>query len=232
LYYSSQRTGIDARDVTPLITWSPGPDFSPSTLLAGGYDSYLIAQARAAKAWGRPIMVRMFHEMNGTWNSYGYTKQSPADFVASWRHVVDIFRAQGVTNVSWVWSPNIYGFGQTAPFDAYYPGDAYVDWVALDGYNYGTTWRSFAQLYTASYNDITGLSAKPLMVAEWGCSPSGGNEAAWITDAFVQVATAMPRIRAIVAFDHSREADFRVDSSSAVLSAYQGGIALLRSLAQ
>lgn len=56
-------------------------------------------------------------------------------------------------------------------FDAYYPGDAYVDWTGLDGYNYGLAWRSFSTLFGPSYADITRLTSKPLMVAEWGAGP-------------------------------------------------------------
>ena len=228
LYYSSQRTGVDARNVTPLITWSPGSNFSPARLAAGGYDSYLIAQAQAARAWNRPLMIRPFHEMNGTWNSYGYTKETPQQFVAGWRHVIDVFRVQGVTNVSWVWSPNIYGFGGSTPFDAYYPGDAYVNWTGLDGYNFPGTWRSFSTLYSASYADVTKLTTKPLMVAEWGCSSTGGDKAAWILDAFAQLTTTMPRVKAMVSFDRVRESDFRINSSAAVLAAYRTALGLLK----
>lgn len=228
LYWSSQRAGIDARDVTPLITWSPGSDFSMKSLLGGKYDSYLIAQAASAKAWTKPIMVRPFHEMNGNWNSYGYGKDSAADFVAGWRHVVDIFRGHGATNVSWVWSPNIFGWANTVSPDVYFPGDTFVDWVGLDGYNYTGAWRSFSTLFTRAYADVTKLTAKPLMIAEWGCTEVGGNKAAWIRDAFAQLPTAMPRIRAMVSFDRVAENDFRIDSSSTALIAYQGTVANLK----
>jgi beta-mannanase len=225
LYWPNQQAGIDARGVTPVITWSPDSDFSMSSLLAGGYDSYLTTQARSARAWARPIMIRLFHEMNGNWTSYGFGSTTPAQFIAGWRHVVNIFRQAGATNVSWVWCPNIYGFGQVTPFDAYYPGDAYVDWTGLDGYNYTNAWRSFSDLFGASYADITRLTGKPLMVAEWGSTESGGSKAAWITAAFSQLATAMPRIRAMVAFSAVADDDFRVNSSSTSLAAYRSAVA-------
>lgn len=227
LYYSSQRAGIDARGVTPIITWSPGSDFTTASLLAGRYDKYLIEQAKSAKAWSRPIMIRPFHEMNGDWNSYGYGRSTPAAFVAGWRHVVNIFRAQGVTNVSWIWSPNIYGFGHTVAFDSFYPGDGYVNWVALDGYNFAGYWRSFSSLFGPAYADITTLTAKPLMVAEWGCNETDGSKANWIRDAFGQLPTKMPRIRAMVSFDHVAEDDFRINSSAASQSAYRSALSTL-----
>src|SRR5256885_2213761 len=51
----------------------------------------------------------------------------------------------------------------------YSPGDAYVDWVGIDGYNWGTTqswssWSSFASLVRPVYSDYAGR--KPIMIAE------------------------------------------------------------------
>ena len=39
--------------------------------------------------------------------SWGYRHTSPAAFVAAWRHVVNVFRAQGAYNVTWLWTINI-----------------------------------------------------------------------------------------------------------------------------
>ena len=225
LFYGSQEAGVDARGVTPLITWSPGASFSMLSLLNGQYDDYLAAQAQLARSWNRQLLVRPFHEMNGSWSSYGYGTDTPATFIAGWRYLVSFFRSHGVTNISWVWSPNIYGFGSTAPFDAYYPGDDYVDWVGLDGYNFPGQWRSFAALFTSAYNDITNLTSKPLMVAEWGCSSTGGDKAQWILDAFTVVAAYMPRVLLMTVFDHVAESDFRIDSSPDVASAYRLAVA-------
>lgn len=227
LYYSNQRAGIDSRNVTPMITWSPGSNFTMANLMAGKYDPYLVAQARSAKAWTRPIMIRPFHEMNGDWMSYGPGRTSAAQFIAGWRHLVNLFRAEGVTNVSWVWSPNIYGFGHTVAFADWYPGDGYVDWVGLDGYNFEGTWRTFSALFTHSYADITKLTSRPLMLAEWGCNEADGSKAKWITDAFAQLPTAMPRIRMMVSFNRVAESDFRVNSSASSLAAYRSAISRL-----
>ena len=53
-------------------------------------------------------MVPCFgHEMNGTWYSWGYEHVPAAVFVAAWRHIVNVFRAVGATNVTWMWTVNI-----------------------------------------------------------------------------------------------------------------------------
>src|SRR5690242_20162185 len=80
-----------------------------------------------------------------------------------------IFTSLGVTNVTWVWSPNI-DYSNSIPLREVYPGNAYVDWTAMDGYNWGNIgphhWETFSQVFQQTYYDILGITSKPLMIAE------------------------------------------------------------------
>ena len=232
LYWSSQRTSIDALNVTPLITWDPlnaNGGIPLADITAGVYDSYLRSSASLAKQWNRPLEIRLAHEMNLTDSGFGPNVASPSAFVAAWKHVVDVFRAQGVTNVSWVWSPNVDCNGG-CPFDAYFPGDDYVDVVALDGYNYSSTsgqpWLSFDQVFRNSYDDITALSTKPVMIAETSSAEAGGDKAAWIRQAFLtDIPAHYPRISSVIWFDRIKETDWRVNSSDSSLAAWRDVVA-------
>ena len=100
----------------------------------------------------------------------------------------DIFTAQGVTNVTWVWSPNI-DFSNSVPLRELYPGDSYVDWVAMDGYNWGNigawhTWDSFSTLFQQTYDEMLAITSKPMMIGEMASTEQDGNKAAWISDAY------------------------------------------------
>ena len=73
--------------------------------------------------------------MNGAWYSWGYTHTSPATFVAAWRHIVDIFRAHGARNVTWLWTVNIIRRHGKIPNPApWWPGKSYVTSVGIDAY--------------------------------------------------------------------------------------------------
>jgi hypothetical protein len=78
-------------------------------------------------------------EFNGAWWWAVSPDMNPnlttADFVDAWRHVVDIFRAVGASNVSWAWVVNSYPQQTDEPVIAYWPGDDYVDWVGADIYD-------------------------------------------------------------------------------------------------
>ncbi len=232
LFWSSQPAMVAAEQATPLITWDPvvdGAGVPLSQIAAGDYDSYLVAQARAAASWGRVIYVRFAHEMNvGPLYGPGPDGNTAAGFVAAWRHVVTVFRSEGATNVRWVWSPNV-NCGGRCPFDAFYPGDSWVDWVALDGYNYSSVddvpWMSFQQVFQESYDGLTALTAKPVMICETASAEAGGDKAQWITQSLTQtLPDVMPRVRAVVWFDRVKETDWRVNSSQSSLDAFRQAV--------
>lgn len=229
LYYHSEAAAAASVGALLLISWEPiqhGAGVPLGAIAAGDYDSYIRSAALAAIAYKRPLYVRFAPEMNlrGAAFGPGHDGNTPALFIAAWRHVVGIFRAAGASNVVWIWSPNIYCNGH-CPFTAYYPGDAWVDWVALDGYNSGPVdgdpWESFVQLFSVSYRTLTALTSKPVMIGETASTELGGDKAQWITDIGPALAHNFPRVRALIWFQRIKEADWRVNSSPASLQAFR-----------
>jgi glycosyl hydrolase family 26 len=233
IFYSNQIANVTARDETPLITWMPSTDAGGIPLrdiVNGAWDSYIRQSATSAKNWGRPLYLRFGHEMNLISSSWGahVNGNTPADFVAAWRHVVQIFRDTGASNVKFVWSPNV-DWGNY-PFAAFYPGDDWVDWVGLDGYNWGgiggSRWRSFNDVFASSYDTLTALSSKPVMIAETAAPEATGDKPGWIRSGLeVQLPTRMPKVRAVIWFDRDKETDWRIGSSPATLDAFKEAIA-------
>ncbi len=219
----------------PLVTWDPWnpslganqPTYSLQNIINGNSDSYIVRWAQASKAWGHPYFLRFAPEMNGYW--FPWSEQvngnKAGQFVLAWRHVHDIFTAQGATNVTWVWSPNII-FSNSIPLGELYPGDSYVDWSAMDGYNWGTvgawhSWTPFTSIFQQTYQALLAITYKPIMIAETASTEQGGNKAAWIADAFTtQLVNNFPRIRAFIWFDIDKETDWRIESSPASQNAF------------
>ena len=149
------------------------------------------------------------YEMNGYWTSWspGVNGNTAPQFVQAWRHIVDIARSQGAKNIRWIWAPNIDSNNpRLSSYESVFPGNSYVDWVGIDGFNWGTsrpttTWRESSSIFRRSVNEIRVLSAKPLMLAEVASSELGGDKAAWITDAFARIESDFPEISAITWFN-------------------------------
>ncbi len=229
LFYLKQLRHVAAIKALPIITWDPmlnGAGIPLADIAAGSYDSYIKASARAAARWRKPMYIRLANEMNLANSAYGpgHDGNTPALFIAAWRHVVKLFRNEGANNVQWIWSPNVYCDGK-CPFAAFYPGNSWVDWVALDGYNYASIdhipWMSFNQIFHPSYRLLTALSSRPVMIGETASTSIGGDKAKWIINALRALRRQYPRIHALVWFDRRKKADWRVNSSRASLAAWR-----------
>ena len=178
-----------------------------SSLAGGAYDSALRTWAVEAKQWGHPFLLRFDWEMNGGWFPWGTnarrsSRTTPADYVAAWRHMHDIFAAAGASNVRWVWCPNTDPQQQMTNLASIYPGNAYVDWTCLDGYNRDDPWISFTKLFASTYHRIMRLApAKPMIVGEVASTGRGGSKAAWIKGMFHALPLRFRNIRGLVWYD-------------------------------
>jgi Glycosyl hydrolase family 26 len=228
---------VAAQGAVPMITWEPWyaplrgrhtanqPAVRLSRIAAGADDRYIRSFAREVAAYRGPVLIRLMHEMNGNWYPWGVhvNGNTPADYVAAWRHVHDIFRAEGARNVSWIWSiNNLEGpSGQTHDIARYYPGDRYVDWVSTSGFNWGnayswSSWRDADGLYGETYRALERFG-KPIMISEIGTTDDGGDPTAWIRDTLSRLREAYPRVHAIVWYDAVDDAglDFRLRGPTA-----------------
>ena len=209
----------------PIITWEPWlstfdrgrhahlppvdrRDMEGMAAVARGeYDFYLAGWGREAAAFGRPVFVRFGHEMNDAYRyPWGPHHNRPQEYIDAYRHVVEVVRAQGATNVLWIWSPHI----AYDDFDLYYPGDDVVDWVGATVLNYGTVaywseWWTFDDIFTRKYDRLAQYG-KPIMVAEFGTLMAGGERAPWFEQALTRLPQRLPNVKAVLFF-HSRRDD-------------------------
>jgi beta-mannanase len=218
----------------PLLTWEPWVTHPAGTLeaiAAGEYDNYVENFFAAAAAWGKPLFLRFAHEMNGNWYPWdGERNGGPAGaekYKRAWLHIHEIKEKTGAGNVDLVWCPN----NTNQPdepwnnFAAYYPGDRSVDWIGMDGYNWGYSgWQSFDSIFGSCYQTLTNLTRKPLMIGEFGSAEAGGDKAGWIKDAFANIKTRYPRIKLFCWFNINKERDWRIDSSPAAAAAFKSAL--------
>jgi hypothetical protein len=119
----------------PLVNWEPHRiDFAK--IIDGSLDATIMARANGSKALGKKFFLDFAAEMNG---DEAWSGNNAPVYVSAYRHIHDLFVAAGAANVVWVWCPNVTDVdgGNHHTMD-YYPGDSYVDWTGVDGYNWGT----------------------------------------------------------------------------------------------
>jgi glycosyl hydrolase family 26 len=211
------------------------PDFQLSDVLAGTYDSYIREFATAVAAWGHPFFLRFNWEMNGNWFPWAESVNGnqPGESIAVWRHVHDIFASVGATNATWVWCPYVDEKRRFQALAQLYPGDAYVNWTCLDGFNWASNptnphpWRSFDEIFSKTYKRIVTKIApsKPMVLAEFASTGGHRAKARWIKDMFEMLATKYRRIRGLIWFDQfDRGINWPLETSPAATRAFAKGI--------
>ena len=175
----------------PILNWTSAS--SPSRLskirpspcadvIDGTYDGYIRYFAAESEGMGPPLLPplqlgdeRVLVPLVG-----GGQRQQTGEFVAAWRHVHDIFTAEGGDQRDLGLVPerqlSTANWPSCRPL---YPGDRYVDWTCLDGFNWGKRtgspgWLSFNKIYHRTYREIVKKIApgKPMMIGEIATSES------------------------------------------------------------
>jgi hypothetical protein len=222
----------------PQVTWEPwdpaaGPEqqtFPLDRIAAGDFDDYVTRWAEQATAYAGPVMLRFAHEMNTATYPWGAVegRNDAESYVAAWRHVHDVFARAGADNVTWVWSPNVPFEGST-DLAAVYPGDDYVDAVALDGYNWSTLqpatgWQSFQEIFAPGLDELDDVTNRPRLIGEVGSAEEGGDKSAWVADMFATL-RERDEICGFTWFNLAKETDWRIESSPGSLEAFRTGLA-------
>ncbi|MGK3982848.1 RICIN domain-containing protein [Sorangium sp. So ce136] len=206
----------------PFVNWEVF-DTGLDEIIDGSHDAMLAQRARDAKALGKKLFVDFGAEMNGEWSPWGGAQNggSPDKYIAAYRHVHDALRS--ADNIVWVWCPNVTDEPAQSWNRAmgYYPGDDYVDWTCVDGYNWGSAggWQSFREVFEDIYPKLA-AKGKPIMIGEMASAQSGGNKAQWIDDIIPTLRSDYPLIKGVIWFDVNKETDWRIRSSSESLAAF------------
>lgn len=211
----------------PRSSWKKDDSYySLQKIIDGKFDQDLRQWARAARDIRSdgdlhtriPLMVEFGTEANGNWfpwsakynggskaTNYGDPTKAdgPERYRDAYRHIIELFRCEGVTNITWVFHVDAH----PAPplswnnLAAYYPGDSYIDWTGASVYGPATPddpMRTFEESFTTNdiYKELCSLSNKPIAVLEFGVDDRP-SKAQWISEALDSIAHHFTRIKAI-----------------------------------
>jgi beta-mannanase len=258
--FNQQLPNVWANGNVPVVSWEPYLCTSAATpndvtvrAARGDYDTYLNAWADRMKAFvsgpdgklgtatdNRRVYIRLAHEMNGDWYPWGAAVggNSADSYVAMWKHVREIFVRKGLDSgtVQWIWAVNHEDVGSAHAEDSY-PGPDYVDWIGIDGYNWGasqswSSWSTPDQVFgpmVARLQDLTQMTPKPLAITETASSSSmpGKVDVAakslWITQVFTYATSTGTGARMIVWFNEDKETDWAVFGGANGDDTYRSG---------
>jgi hypothetical protein len=216
------------------LSWAGIANAQPGSAVYAGLQRW----AANLKAFGKHMYFAFNHEPDIHSSAvFG----SPAEFVAAWRKVRSVLLASGVTNVEYVWTVAESNFFVAATDSRYapkfYPGDAYVDDIAVDAYNmyclrndgrYQKPWMSLQQVLAPLMTFAQAHAGPGLMMAEFGTPEDpkvAGRKAQWFTDARALLKQpGYQRFKAVLYWNQTSDifanCNFRVNTSASSLQAY------------
>ncbi len=218
---------------TALLTlepWSwesrPGeadPAYSLQSIIDGRHDDALRRFGSILSEYGGPVMVRFAHEMNADWYPWGMgvNGNTPARYVAAWRHVHDLVDGAGA-DVTWVWSPVAAWWPDATPLRDLYPGDDEVDLVAASGYGRPDLASTMTDTFADWHQEVRAFTDKPAIIAETGADEAVRDDyLAGLGEFF----DSYPDVEGFVWFDTSPESTgatgrYQISDSSANLDAF------------
>jgi beta-mannanase len=228
----SQISEMGAKPMITLEPWSwrnsrgqtDQAPYSLAALASGQWDPNVKNIAKTILGYQGLVYLRFAHEMNGWWYPWAESVNSnrSGDYVRAWRHVHDIFRNVGCTNVRWIWSPNALTASSkgTSKLATLYPGDEYVDMLGMTAYGHGA---SAAQTFDATLQALQAVTHnKNIIISETGAD--GPNKTEWITS-FGQYLDSHSEIHGFVWFNTApsttgASGDYRFDDTPENLSAF------------
>lgn len=226
---------VPRRNDGSRVTW----DEIATAPVGSAVHTELVQHATALAQIDADVWFAFQHEPETVTNiSYG----TDADFIAAYRRFVDEVRAAGGTNVSFLWVMTSYAFQLPSTdrrqADKWYPGDAWVDQIGADPYNWSdcregisNTWRSWESGAVAVRDFAASRPDKGLVIAEFGSVEDPNDpdrKADWVTQ--IRLTLREPgweQLTAILTFNHEQPPPdqacrWRVDTSPQSLGAYQG----------
>jgi beta-mannanase len=222
-----------AKDRTLVIFWEASdyliggtnqPEFSYQTILNGEHDKYLSSFAEQTKNYKGPIILIPFSELNGNWTPWSGTMNgnTPEKAVLAFRYVHDFF--DNVPNVKFGLAVNAASVPDTYEnrIEAYYPGDEYVDYVGVDGFNMGNPAESFSYIFNSPLN-ILGKYGKPIFIFSFGTA-AGEEKATWLDDALSVQMPKYPLLKGFIYFNENKERNWLLWSDKDTFEVFENYI--------
>jgi len=240
-----------------LMPWSEyteagqhDPIFTMDAFLSGKFDLAIRRWALEAKKYPGPMIIEFGPEVNGNWfpwngawngggitNHYGdpAIPDGPEKFRDTYRRIIDLFRSEGLHDITWVLHVDSARMPETSwnKTEYYYPGDNYIDWIGVSVFGAqlpSHDWIDFLPKFKSFWPEIKEIAQrKPIIISEFAVIEDPKNpqrKAQWITRALKLVESGLYPIKGVSYWNSSgwlpnAAADFRITSSMNAQNAFQ-----------
>ncbi|MEO1554683.1 MAG: hypothetical protein AAFR82_12205, partial [Pseudomonadota bacterium] len=174
-YQSVNEFGVSDLAIGLYIAENGMPD-GLQKIAAGEFDAEILHLSEFIKTVPGRVFLRIGYEFDGTWNA---GQENTDNFIAAHRRIVDVLRADGVTNGVYVWQASASILDDLIEkkhedITRWYPGDDYVDWFAFSWFSLPDAAPTIPGSYQPKrpidlVNEVTRFArqrGKPVLIAE------------------------------------------------------------------
>ena len=210
------------------ISWRSIANAKPGSRL----HNEMVELARDVRNLDGDVWIAFHHEPEaGDRQAFGDND----DFKAAWRKIHGVFEQQNA-DAEWVWTMTAWSFrvndSDRRAAEKWYPGDAYVDYLGADAYNWNQC-RSATETWSELETGLSGFLEfgdehpnKPLVLPEFGSAEgSSGAKAGWLNRAadFLKESDNAERFAAVLYFSSEHQGvprcNWFLDSTTSSLNA-------------
>lgn len=194
--------------------------FSYDAIIRGDWDDYIYSFGKSIDDLQQNVILIPFIEMNGNWYPWSITKNgnSAEKHKLAYRKIHDMLGS--IPNLEFGWVVNNGSAPDSFENDPLnlYPGDEYVDYVGVDGFNFGDPWQEFDEVFGEILTTLKTFN-KPIMIFSMA-SADGPKKSRWIEDMSAQL-QKHPEVRGFVWFNEDKERDWRIWSDPESLESFR-----------
>jgi hypothetical protein len=128
-------TGGNAWDNKPGAVTSILPGGSKNALYTIWLDRVadFLTSLKGKRGESIPVILRLFHELNGSWFWWGKNQCSPDEMIQLWRYTIHYLRAEkNIHNLLFAFNTDKFSSGEE--YLERYPGDKFIDILGFDIY--------------------------------------------------------------------------------------------------
>ncbi len=196
------------------------PRFSYQQIIVGKWDNYINSFITATKTFGQELILVPFEEMNSDWYPWSGTTNgnSPKLHQQAYRYLKNMFSGNPKVKFGWVVNNDSVPNTAENAISSYYPGDEFVDYLGIDGFNFGNPWQNFDQVFGQGLEKLSAYK-KPIIIFSTASAP-GAKKADWIRS-IPKVLDSYPTVTGLIWFNENKEKDWRIWSDPLSLAAFK-----------
>lgn len=204
---------------TLVIFWNPmdysvkeqGGTFSFVSVTSGTWDKYIEEFVFEATKTKGNIMIIPCEEVNGNWTPWSVTVGNYgnlSEYQTAFQYLAKKLKQAKNVQVGFVVNSTSQPPTFANRISAYYPGDEFIDFIGVNGFNFGGPSLGFEDIFSAALDEVSKFK-KPVFITSMATFASF-NKKDWVKDFLNSEIIKDGKVEGWFWFNENKERDWRI----------------------